>query len=428
MGNAFPQRPSHQERMLLVGVRRPHMSVRDMQRSLDELVQLVGTAGGEVAAVTTQQMKTISAHSFLGSGKVDELKKMVHDEKIDAVVVDDQLTAVQNRNLEEALTVRVLDRPSLILDVFALRARSHEGKLQVELAQLQYIAPRLVGRGEMLSQQAGGIGTRGPGETALEVDRRRIRERMTLLRRRLDTVRAERDVQREKRLQSSMPLVSLVGYTNAGKSTLLNALSHADALVEDKLFATLDPLTRRVKLPTGREILLADTVGFIERLPHELIEAFRATFEEISYAHLLLHVIDLSDENMEVKYHTVERVLHDLGLTEKPTFIVLNKSDAGHAVPRFAADGIKISALHGQGLDELLRCIDAYFSKHFVTLELLLPHTRGDVLSELYRCGYIREVRHEPEGIIVQCSLLASAAKKFSEFIQPCEHSPSPTP
>ncbi|MBN1282160.1 MAG: GTPase HflX, partial [Proteobacteria bacterium] len=276
---SFSRRPDPQ-RVLIVGVRRGGQSKRAMERSLEELARLVDTAGGVVAGATSQEVRRVHPATFLGRGKVEELAGKVAGTGAELVAVDWDLTPVQNRNLEDRIGVMVLDRTAVILDIFARRAQSREGRLQVELAQLKYLAPRLVGRGKVFSQQVGRIGTRGPGETALEYDRRRVRERITMLARSLEGVRSHRALHRARRASVPVPMVSLVGYTNSGKSTLMNALTDAGVFVEDKLFATLDPTVRRMRLPSGREVLLADTVGFIDRLPHELIESFKSTFEE----------------------------------------------------------------------------------------------------------------------------------------------------
>lgn len=388
-----------------------------MEHSLDELASLVDTAGGIVVGRTTQEIKRADPATYLGKGKVEEIAGLAGELAADIVVVDADLSPVQNRNVEDRVGTLVLDRTAVILDIFAKRARSSEGKLQVELAQLQYLAPRLVGRGKMFSQQVGRIGTRGPGETALEYDRRRIKERVTLLRRGLERVRAHRDLHRKKRASVPIPLVTLVGYTNAGKSTLMNSLTDASVFVEDKLFATLDPTVRRLRLPSGREVLLADTVGFINRLPHELIEAFKSTFEEVGSSQVLMHVIDGSDEEARAKVEVVGGVLDELDLSDRPILEVVNKCDLDCDVYKAGPGSVKVSALRGSGMRDVLARLDHMLKEEFKHVELLLPHGRGDVLSDLYRVAHVSHVAYEDEGIVVECELHAKQYGKYRNFI-----------
>jgi GTPase len=404
------------QRAIVVGVRRGRMSRSQMERSLAELVRLIDTAGAVVVGRTVQELRRVDPSTYLGSGKVEELAALAAEHAADLVVVDGELSPVQNRNIEAKAGVLVLDRTAVILDIFAKRARSNEGKLQVELAQLQYMAPRLVGRGKILSQQTGRIGTRGPGETALEYDRRWVRSRITVVRRRLEQVRAHRGLHRAKRDAVPVPLVTLVGYTNAGKSTLLNALTDAGVFVEDKLFATLDPTVRRLRLPSGREVLLADTVGFISHLPHELVEAFTSTFEEVAASKLLVHVIDGADEEAAAQAAVVEGVLSELELGRKPLLEVINKADLPTAVYRGDRKAVRLSALTGQGLDAFLARLDEMLRAEFRKTVLLLPHDRGDVLSDLYRVGYVEEVSYTPEGIRVACELSAKHLGRYRRF------------
>ncbi|MFH1830459.1 MAG: GTPase HflX [Pseudomonadota bacterium] len=406
------------QRAVLVGVRGMRMSMSRMQHSLDELASLVDTAGGIVVGLTSQEVKRIDSSTYLGRGKVDEIAHLVEEGAADLVVVDAELSPVQNRNLEDRVGALVLDRSAVILDIFAKRARSSEGKLQVELAQLQYLAPRLVGRGKIFSQQAGRIGTRGPGETALEYDRRRIRERITLLRRSLERVRAHRDLHRRKRASVPIPMISLVGYTNAGKSTLMNSLTDASVFVEDKLFATLDPTVRRLRLPSGREVLLADTVGFISRLPHELIEAFKSTFEEVASSQLLLHVIDGSDEEASVKIKVVENVLEELDLSGKSRVDVINKSDIAGPIYNGDADSVKVSALTGEGMEKILEKLDTMLLTEFVHVSLLMPHERGDIVSDLYKVAHVNSVSYNDDGIRVECELHAKQYGKYRKYVE----------
>lgn len=388
-----------------------------MGLSLEELERLVETAGGVVAGRLTQEVKRIDSATFLGSGKVAEVSSKATEAGADVVVVDEELSPVQNRNIEEKTGLFVLDRTAIILDIFAMRARSAEGKLQVELAQLEYLAPRLAGRGRAFSQQTGRIGTRGPGETALEVDRRRMRDRITSLRRGLEHVRAHRELHRLKRDSVPLPLVSLVGYTNAGKSTLMNAMTHAGVFVENKLFATLDPTVRRLKLPSGREVLLADTVGFIRRLPHQLVESFRSTFEEVAHSHLLLHVVDGADDEAAAQAEVVEGVLEELGLLRKPRLDVINKCDLPNARYCGGEGALKISAVRGDGVGQLLRRIDIVLKSEFRRALMKLPADRGDILSGLYRLGYVSGVRYEPDGVYVDCELHEKFFGKYKKFM-----------
>ncbi|MBI4126035.1 MAG: GTPase HflX [Deltaproteobacteria bacterium] len=405
------------DRAIIVGVRRPRMSRTEALASLEELVELVRTAGGVVAGRLFQEVKAIHPATLIGVGKVHDLSEQVRGTNADVVIIDDELTPVQNRNLERALEVRVLDRTALILDVFALRARTEEGKLQVEAAQLAYLAPRLVGRGKTFSQQVGRIGTRGPGETALEYSRRRLRERQVVLNRRLEQVRRERKVHRAQRENVPLPLVALVGYTNAGKSTLMNALTKAGVFVEDTLFATLDPTVRRLRLPSGRMVLLADTVGFIRRLPHQLVKAFRATFEEIAYAHLIAHIVDVADEDAEHHVATVETVLGELELNHKPRLTIHNKSDRQPHHLRRNPEAIPISALTGEGINHLLERLDEALRVGFLRVRLRLPYNRGDILSEIYRVGHVWKAKHLAKTISVDCELPEKFVGKWKRFL-----------
>ena len=337
-----------QERILLVGVELQGMDNFDM--SMEELASLAKTAGGDVRGSYTQKREKYDTKTFVGSGKLEEIAQMVEADEITTVVVNNRLTPRQNVNLEEILGVKVIDRMQLILDIFAMRARSHEGKLQVHLAQLKYLLPRLVGQGIMLSRQAGGIGSRGPGESQLELNRRSVRNQITDIERQLKAVEKNRETLREKRLESPVFKIGLIGYTNAGKSTLLNRLTGAGILAEDKLFATLDPTTRSFTLGDGQQILLTDTVGFINKLPHHLVEAFKSTLEEARYSDIVLHVVDCSNPQMDMHMHVVKETLRELGITDKTIVTVFNKTDrleeSGLPIPRdfFADYQVRISA------------------------------------------------------------------------------------
>ena len=338
----------------------------NLEDSLEELATLTASAGADIVEVTSQRVPKMTSF-YIGKGKLEEIKGLVAERGVTTVVLDDELTPAQQRNLEEAFKVKVLDRTALILDIFAQRARTHEGRLQVELAQHEYLLPRLVGQWSHLERLGGGIGTRGPGESQLETDRRLVRRRIHTLQQELENVRKRRAQHRETRRQRGFPTVSLIGYTNAGKSTLMNAMTHSDVLAEDKLFATLDPVTRQLRLPDGREALLTDTVGFIHKLPHALVAAFRATLEELRDADLLLHVADASDPNAIQQYETVIDLLRDLEVLDRPRIFVLNKvdmlpperSETYHDLINLGlyADGseqtVSVSAVTGQGMDDL---------------------------------------------------------------------------
>ena len=350
-----------QERAVLVGVDLPSRVHKvPVDYSLDELERLAETAGAMVVHKYSQQVRSVTPATLIGRGKVDEICAGLPEHHANLVIVDEDLTPAQQRNLENAFKVRVVDRSQLILDIFAKRARSNEGKLQVELAQLEYLMPRLTRQWTHLSRLGGGIGTRGPGETQLEVDRRRIRERIGHLKRRLTTVERTRSLQRRERDEVPFATVALVGYTNAGKSTLMNLLTRAGVFVEDKLFATLDPTTRALRLPTGDKVMIVDTVGFINKIPHSLIDAFKSTLEEVSRADLLLHLVDLANPLYEEQIQIIEKVLGEIGAGEIPTILVPNKVDLAGPVPlaRLKINGVAqvcpISALTGAGVDELL--------------------------------------------------------------------------
>lgn len=383
---------------------------------MKELTLLISTAGGDVVGHAAQEVKRVHPATYIGRGKVEEIHEMIHDLDVELVAIDEELTPVQNRNLEDAWDVRVVDRTAVILDIFALRARTKEGKLQVELAQLEYLAPRLVGRQGRLMQQVGYIGARGPGETQLEIDRRRVRERIAALKGKLDDVLKHRKIHRLKREGVPIPLVSLVGYTNAGKSTLLNALTDAGVIEEDKLFSTLDPTVRRLKLASGREILLADTVGFIKKLPHQLVDSFKATFEELAHADLILEIVDLSDEDAMERMQVVEDVLAELDLHSRPRLAVYNKLDLCKHAPK-SRDGVAISARTKQGIDTLLARIDETLREGFRRVRMKLGHDQGEILSTVYRIGHVLGVRHFGKTVRIDCELPEKYVGKYHEYL-----------
>ncbi len=366
--------------------------------TLYELAELCQTAGIKVVAREQQRKRTVDPATYIGSGKAEELALTASAVEADIFVFDDELTAIQLRNLEQILGLPIVDRTMLILDIFAQRAQSREGKLQVELAQLKYRLPRLLGMGKVLSRQgASGVGMRGPGEKKLEIDRRRIRRRVFELEQELAEIEKQRALRRARRAANPIPVVALVGYTNAGKSTLLNRLSGADALVEDKLFATLDPIVRKVTLPNGTECLVSDTVGFINKLPHDLVNAFRSTLEEVCNADLVLHVVDCSSDFYEVQMQVVEEVLGSLGALDTPRIEVFNKIDKPEAKPKNNG-GAAISAANGTGIDELLRAIEDALAKTQVRLELVVPYEKYDAMKMIRQTATILTESHEEDG------------------------------
>ena len=411
----MPQRSSQQrkERAILVGVELPsNKHTISLEDSLEELERLAQTAGADVAQKFTQQLRSITPATLVGRGKVEEIHASVNQLHPDLVIFDEDLTPAQQRNLEATFKVRVIDRSQLILDIFAQRARSNEGKLQVELAQLEYLLPRLTRQWTHLSRLGGGIGTRGPGETQLEVDRRRIREKISYLKRRLKIVERTRSLQRKERGAVPFATVALVGYTNAGKSTLMNALTRAGVLVEDKLFATLDPTLRSLRLPNGDKIMIVDTVGFINKIPHSLVEAFKSTLEEVMSADLLLHLADMSSPLVDEQIGVIEEVLREIGAGEIPTIIVPNKIDLLPEPPqhlfknRNKDEVCLISALTGAGIKELLEIISARLDRGKERIHLCLSSSQGALLSLLRERG---RVEHEIyNGDLVQITAMVT--------------------
>lgn len=395
---------SRSERCILVGIRHSRESPLDAQESLFELERLAHTAGAVVVAINQQEVKKIDSAFYIGHGKVQELAAEVTQYRAETVVFDEDLTPGQHRNLQEELKCKVVDRTGLILDIFAQHAESKEGKLQVELAQCYYLMPRLVGQWEHFGRLGGGIGTRGPGETQLEVDRRRVREKIGRIRNELGRVQRSRQLHRSKREGVPIPTVAMVGYTNAGKSTLMNALTEADVLVEDKLFATLDPTVRRLRLPSGRQVLLSDTVGFIRKLPHPLVEAFKATFEEVRAADLILHVIDSSHPTSEQQKSVVNEVLGELELNEKPVLEVYNKIDLlGPSAAN--GHGVRVSARNGIGIESLLRKIEALLHQNYLTCKVRVPYLHSSHLDWLYRVGEVKSRKDLEDGVHMRIAL-----------------------
>lgn len=378
----------------------------DIVQSIDELKELVYTAGGAVVGTMVQNRERVHPGTYIGKGKIEELKNFAYEVNATGVICDDELSPVQLRNLETELDLKVIDRTILILDIFAARASTKEGKIQVELAQLKYRSTRLIGSSKALSRLGGGIGTRGPGETKLEVDRRTIRDRISILNRELEQVKRNREITRNLRSKNQIPVVSIVGYTNAGKSTLLNHLTDANVLEEDKLFATLDPTTRNLTLENGEQILLTDTVGFIRKLPHHLIEAFRSTLEEAKYADIILHVVDSSNPNVEQQIHVVYNTLEELGVKEKTIITVFNKQDRldeDAIVKDFRSDyRVKISAKTGYNVDELLKVIENVLKEQKVYIEKTFSYDEAKKIQTIRKIGILLEEEYRQDGIFVK--------------------------
>jgi GTPase len=410
------------QRALLIGTGFGTCSAEEAEASLEELALLTDTAGAVPVESVLQRRDTPHPATYIGSGKADELRELADDADIDVVVFDDELTPAQQRNLEKLFERDVVDRVALILDIFAQHATSQEGMVQVELAQLRYRLPRLRGRGLQLSQQGGGIGTRGPGETQLEVDRRRIQRRVSKLEADLDRLARTRATQRKSRRRRDVPVVALVGYTNAGKSTLLNLLTRSEALVEDRLFSTLDPTIRRLHLPGGGTILLADTVGFVRRLPHQLVEAFRSTLDEVVDADLLVQVVDGSSWEADAQIEAVRTVLREIGAGERPELLVFNKLDV--ADPDGVDDlvaahpgSVTVSAATGEGAEKLVQAISRRLRALGTIVELLVPYDRGDVLAAVHRDGEVLVEVHAAAGTRVRARIPETGMGHFQEFL-----------
>ena len=428
--NQLKETEKRQERAILAGVDyNASPGGWSIEDSLMELKGLAETAGAQVAGKVIQRKAKPDNAFFLGRGKVDEIGMLAQNVEADLLIVDDEISPSQQRNLEMSTGLRVVDRTALILDIFAQRARSAAGKLQVELAQLRYNLPRLGGQGLVLSRQGGGIGTRGPGETKLEMDRRRIHGRIHDLEERIAKLKNQRQLHRAQRKNSRIPTAALVGYTNAGKSTLLNALAAGDeVLAEDKLFATLDPTTRLVELDEKQELLLTDTVGFIQKLPHTLVSAFQATLEETVEADLLLHVVDASDANYELQIKAVMEVLSEIGAQDKPSVFVFNKADKLPEAERdneyVAArmlqgrDGVVISAKDEQGLKMLREKIKGFFNQGQVTLTLCIPYDQGALVTELHNLGKVEAIDYDEQGTLLTVKMPVSDAESFQKYVR----------
>lgn len=406
---------------IIVGIAERGSDIPECERSLDELERLLDTAGGRVFARVIQVKDSFDPRTCIGSGKVKEISELCDNNSIELVIFDFELTPAQIRNLEGDIggDVRVIDRSMLILDIFALHATSGEGKLQVELAQLRYSAPRLMGHGTELSRLGGGIGTRGPGETKLESDRRHMKEKIYALERRLAEMEHNRAVMRVQRDKSGLPKVAIVGYTNAGKSTLLNALTGAGVLSEDKLFATLDPTTRKLELPCGENLLLTDTVGFIRKLPHHLVKAFKSTLDEVVYADILLIVSDITDSEVAEHIEVTKNVIEELGASDKPIIYVYNKCDLldKPLTDTEGDDTVILSGATGEGIDRLLSAIEEVIHRFKRKYSLLIPYSNQSALSSLYDNYTVSNVEYVDDGISVEAILDERGRGLYGKYI-----------
>lgn len=420
------------ERTLLVGVDFSRRYLNKLNgngsqvstdESLEELAELARTAGVDIVGESVSKRDKPNVATFIGSGKVEELTEVIKRDKIELVIFDDDLSPTQQRQLQESFQAKVIDRTGLILDIFAQRAHSREGKLEVELAQLTYLLPRLTRMWTHLSRQKGGVGTRGPGETQLEVDRRRVREKISRLKVDLQESRQNRATQRKRRQKIPIPTVSLVGYTNAGKSTLLNSLTKSDVLVDNKLFATLDPTSRKVVLPNKQAVVFTDTVGFIRKLPHDLVESFKATLEEVVVADILVHVMDVSHPQAEEHFYSVQQVLKELECHEKPTILALNKIDQlENNLPLLYWEKqfdqtVAISGKERLGFEQLFQVVEHLLesSRHIVTLNI--PLSRGDLISHIYREGKILETEYSDDAVLLTAEISQVLSSKLSQFV-----------
>ena len=412
------------ERVFMVGVQLKADNAWCVEESMDELSELVTTAGAIVVGRGSQRLDKFNAATFIGPGKAKEFSVECKESNVDTVVFDEELNQAQGRNLEKIFECKILDRTALILDIFSQRAQTREGKLQVELAQLNHLLPRLTRFWTHLSRQKGGIGMRGgDGESQLEVDRRKVRERIGKIQRDLDLVMRNRDVQRTGRKRNQWPLGSMVGYTNAGKSTLFNAITGASTLSEDKLFATLDPTTRRLKLPTNQNVLLSDTVGFIRKLPHDLIDAFKATLEEVIEADLLLHIVDVSSPYAEEQIEAVNLVLKDLGVEEKRTLMIFNKVDrisSSGLSKRFTdqySNSIAVSAKTGEGFDELMAELGKQLRPIRKMVGISIPHSKSDIIARLHEVGQVLERNYDGDEAMFKALIPPNYLDYFEPYL-----------
>ena len=406
-------------RAILVGIAKKTSDLLECETSLDELSRLADTAGADTVAKVIQVKESYDARTVIGSGKVRELAELVNSQGADLVIFDEELSPAQIRNLENDIgDVSVIDRSMLILDIFALHATSGEGKLQVELAQLKYSAPRLIGKGLSLSRQGGGIGSRGPGESKLETDRRHLHEKVVSLEAKLRELERNRAVMRAQRDRSGLVKIALVGYTNAGKSTLLNKITGADVLSADKLFATLDPTTRKTELPSGEQVLLTDTVGFIRKLPHHLVKAFKSTLDEVRYADILLIVSDISDKEVFEHIKVTESVISELDAGGKPTLYVFNKSDVcDSSFEGMSGDYVAVSSVTGEGIESLLDKIDSIIKENKKSVKLLIPYTDQSVVSSIYNEYTVESTDYVEAGVEIICILDSRGLGMYNKYI-----------
>ncbi|MGN1317256.1 MAG: GTPase HflX [Acutalibacteraceae bacterium] len=410
----FFENKVEQERAVLVSVDTGEF---DVDSSLAELSELARTAGAEVVCEMTQKREAPEARAYLGSGKLEELAEYCENEKPDLVIIDGELTPAQQKNIEIATDTRVIDRTTLILDIFAARALSGEGKLQVELAQLKYALPRLSGKGASMSRLGGGIGTRGPGETKLETDRRHIRRKISALSEDLKELEERRARHRERRKKDGVVTVALVGYTNAGKSTLMNTLTDAGVLAENKLFATLDPTARALTLPDGSSVLLIDTVGFIRRLPHKLVEAFKSTLDEAVNANVILNICDASSDECSEHYRVTMELLEELGCGDKPIITVLNKCDLVNDISIPTVKSVRVSAKTGEGITELLEAVQQALPPTRKRVKILLPFSMGGAAAELRKTGVVHSEEYTAEGLLLDITAEIFALERYKEYI-----------
>lgn len=413
---AYYENSRKSENVMLICVDTGEFSAEE---SLSELTELTRTAGGEVMLTLTQKMPSPNPATYIGSGRTEELKSACENYEIDLVIADDELSPAQLKNLEDLTDVRVIDRTMLILDIFAQRARSSEGKLQVELAQLKYSLPFLTGKGRGLSRLGGGIGTRGPGESKLESDKRHIRRRIYALEDELRSIEKRRNSMRERRKKDGVISVAIVGYTNAGKSTLMNTLTNAGVLAEDKLFATLDPTARKLVLPSGRSVMLIDTVGLVRRLPHKLVEAFKSTLEEAKQADLILNVCDASSPECSEHIKVTDGLLNELGCESTPVISVMNKCDLVPDIYDLPVIGssVMLSALNGTGIQSLLNAVDNALPKTHTDARLLIPFDKGSIIAEIRKDGVIKSEKFTENGTLIEASVNIRELEKIKQYI-----------
>ena len=408
------------EEAVLVGVQLGDQNRKQVERSLDELAELARTAGAKVVGKVIQKRGRPDQKTFIGSGKVVEIKDALIDKENGVAIFDDELTPSQQLSLESATDKKIIDRTGLILDIFSQHAHSAEGKIQVELAQLNYYMPRLKGLGIEMSRLGGGIGTRGPGETQLETDRRKLFRRIRQIEKELKKLSTVRDTQRKMREKADIFTVSLVGYTNVGKSSLINCLSDANALVENRLFATLDSTSRKVELPSGKSAVISDTVGFIDKLPHELVAAFKSTMDEIKYSDLILHVVDASDPDRSKHINIVNKILNEIDVKSVPIIEVYNKSDLideleGERLNR-RPETVVVSAAKGNGIDDILKIVDEKMSSEYVRVKLAIPYEEGSVRKQVFEMGNVIKEEHDEEKSIIEVELKADDLNRMSRF------------